>query len=351
MNTNKSKNISETTLIKVGNGSIKGILVNSHTSGTVKVVDGIYNGSQASQVLTSSGASAPADFAVGTLTSDATNVADDETVVVGATGGTSITYRFKDTMAQAYDVKIGASASATLDNLKKAINATGTAGTEYFAGTLVNPDIIAYTKTATTLKVGFRTRGVAGNAYTTTETSGHLSWGGATLAGGVAITGAGIVIGDISYLAVKQLSETLGLTAVANEVLWVTSEAVFLDNLKSAINLTGLVGTDYSTGTDVHPTVYATTNTATAQTVVSKLTGSAQNAIVTTTTLANYAWGAGTLASGTGATGRIIHNTMTLSAVATTGERFIPLFDEEFYTALLVVIGGTADITVVYDNN
>lgn len=346
----KSRNISETTVIKVGQGSIAGLLINSHTSGTVKIVDGIYNGLQANGVLTSSGASAPADFAFSTLTSDATNVADGETVVVGATGGTSITYRFKTTPAQAYDVKIGTNASETLDNLKKAINATGTAGTEYFAGTLVNPDIIAYTKTATTLKVAFRTRGVAGNAYTTTETSGHLSWTAGTLAGGVAVTGADVVIGGVSYLVVKQLSETLGLPAVANQILWVTSEAVFLDNLKSAINLTGLVGTDYSTGTEQHPTVYATTNTNTAQTVVSKLTGSAQNAIAITTTLANYAWGASTLASGTGATGRIIHNTMTLSVVATTGERFIPLFDEEFYNALLVVLGGTADITVVYDN-
>ncbi len=346
----KGLNISETTLVKVGAGSLSGIVVNSHTSGTIKIIDGIYNGSQANGVLTSSGASAPADYAVGTLTSDATNVSDGETVVVGATGGTSITYRFKDTMAQAYDVKIGASASATLDNLKKAINASGTSGTEYYAGTLVNPDIIAYTKTATTLKVGFRTLGTEGNAYTTTETSAHLSWGGATLATGVATTNATITIDGVIYTAVKQLAEELGMTAVANQIKWVTSEAVFLDNLKSAINLTGLVGTDYSTGTVQHPSVYATTNTNTAQTVVSRLTGSAQNAIAITTTLGNYAWGAGTLASGTGATGRLLHNTMTLSTIATTGERFIKFFDEEFNTGLLIVLGGTADLTVIYDN-
>jgi hypothetical protein len=253
-------------------------------------------------------------------------------------------------MTQADDVQIGGTASETLDNLKKAFNGTGTEGVHYFAGTVANPDIIAYTKTPTTLKVAFKTRGVAGNAYTTTETSAHLSWTAGTLAGGVAIIASYVTVGSVIYSAVKQLSETLGLPAVENEVLWITSEAVFLDNLKSAINLTGLVGTDYSTRTVQHPTVYATANSNTQQTVVSKLTGTAQNAIISTTTLANYAWGAGTLASGTGSTGIIMHNTMTLSAVATTGERFIPFYDEEFNTALLVVLGGVADLTVVYDN-
>lgn len=345
---NKYKNITESSLIKVGQGEIKEIIINSHTSGTVKVIDGLSDGVLASGTLTSSGASAPADYAVGTLTSTGVNVSDGDTVVCGATGGTSITYRFKTTPVQAYDVTIGASASASLDNLKAAINATGTAGTEYYADTLVNPDIIAYTKTATTLKVAFRTIGTAGNSYTTTETAATLSWGGATLSGGVATTVATFTIGNRTYTATKTLTETTGLPAVADQILWVTSEAVFLDNIKKAINGSGIAGTDYSTGTTPHQQVKATTNSDTQQVFVSNTIGTAANSIATTETLGNYAFGAATLASGTGSTGSIIANTITFSAVATTGERFIDFEDTAFTTGLYLVVGGTADLTVIY---
>lgn len=346
----KSKIVTESGIVRLGNGSVSKIIVNSHTSGTIKLVDGLYNGVQASGVLTSSGASAPADYAIGTLTSTGVNVTDGDTVVMGATGGTVRTYRFKTVMAQADDVQIGADAETSLANLKKAIDASGTEGTHYFAGTTANVDVIGYTLTATTLVVAFRTIGVVGNAYTTTKTAVTLSWGGATLAGGVDTTLATITIGNKVYTATKTLSETLGLTAIANQVLWVTSEAVFLDNLKKAINLSGLVGTDYSTGTEQHTQVTATTNTDTAQTVVYKWIGTEGNSIATTETLGNYAWGATTLANGTGSTGRVINDTITFSAVATTGERTIDLGDAEFYTALLVIIGGTANVTVVFED-
>lgn len=45
------------------------------------------------------------------------------------------------------------------------------------------------------------------------------------------------------------------------------------------------------------------------------------------------------------ATGSVICNTITLAA----GERWIPLFDATFNTGLFVTIGGTADITIIYD--
>lgn len=114
-----------------------------------------------------------------TLTSDATNVADADTVTIGTT-----VYRFKDTMAAAYDVKRGADAATSLDNLKAAINASGTAGTEYFAGTLAHPTVTATTNTDTTQVVQAIAYGTGPNAIATTETSAHLSWGAATLASG-----------------------------------------------------------------------------------------------------------------------------------------------------------------------
>ena len=50
----------------------------------------------------------------------------------------------------------------------------------------------------------------------------------------------------------------------------------------------------------------------------------------------------------TKADNNVLCNTITFSAVATTGERTIPLFDCVFSTGLYATIGGTADITIVY---
>lgn len=110
--------------------------------------------------------------ATATVTSDATNVSDGETLTLGTQ-----VYRFKDTMAAAYDVKIGASAAATLDNLKAAVNASGTPGTEYFAGTLVHPTIEATTNTDTTQLFRALTGGSGGNSLAVSETSAHLTFG------------------------------------------------------------------------------------------------------------------------------------------------------------------------------
>ncbi len=40
---------------------------------------------------------------------------------------------------------------------------------------------------------------------------------------------------------------------------------------------------------------------------------------------------------------------MTLSTIAVTGERTIPFFGTKFLTGLYVEIGGTANITVIYN--
>jgi len=41
----------------------------------------------------------------------------------------------------------------------------------------------------------------------------------------------------------------------------------------------------------------------------------------------------------------VLLNTMTLAV----GERWVPLFDAEFTVGLFVTIGGTADITIIYN--
>lgn len=47
----------------------------------------------------------------------------------------------------------------------------------------------------------------------------------------------------------------------------------------------------------------------------------------------------------TSAADTIIFNTITLAA----GERFVPLFGAKFTTGCYLTVGGTADITVVYN--
>lgn len=353
----KYLNITESTLLKSLPGILRQIFINSHTSGTIKVIDGKANGAAASGVLTSTGAMVPADYATNTLTSDATAVAEGATVTIGTRVYTAKT-AFTPGAAVANEVLIGSTAdgSAFLANLKKAINGTGTPGVEYSAGTTPNTDVVADTLTATTLKVWARTLGTTPNAFATTETSTHLSWADTTLGGGtgasdpgVTAAGATFTIGTRTYTAVLRLAESIGMDSVADQVLWITSEAVFLDNIKSAINGAGLPGTDYSTATTPNADVIATTNTNTAQTFVARKIGTAGNALATTETMANYAFGGALMTGGTGTNGKVMHNTITLGDLTTSDDRRLSFGDEDFSTALLVVIGGTADITVAYD--
>lgn len=351
INGSQFKNITETALIKQGQGAVTGIYVNSHTSGTLKLVDGFTGGAVATTTLTSSGAMVPADYATNTLTSDGTAVADGATVTIGTRVYTAKTAL---TNSVAYEVLIGSTAdgSAFLANLKKAINLTGVSGVDYSTDTTVNTDVVADTLTGTTLKVWARTLGTTPNTLPTTETSTHLSWADTTLGGGtgasdpgVTAAGAMFTLDTNTYTAVLRLAESIGMASVANQILWVTSEAVFLDNVKSAINKTGTPGTDYSSATEIHPTVFATTNTNTTQVFNAKYTGTQGNAIATTETMANYAFTSTVMASGTLTPGRIMLNTITFAA----GPNFITLPSITFSTALLAIVGGTADLTIAYN--
>jgi len=116
----------------------------------------------------------------GVLSSTGTEVADGATVTIGGR-----TYRLKDVMVAAYDVKRhGTSAAITLANLSAAINESGTPGVEYFAGTVAHPDVQASPVAGNTLPLMARAYGVAGDAIATTTTSAPLTFGAPTLTGG-----------------------------------------------------------------------------------------------------------------------------------------------------------------------
>lgn len=218
-----------------------------------------------------------------TLTSDATAPSDGDTVTIDGR-----TYTYKTTLSspvQQNEVAIGASAAIALDNLKQAINQGDTAwpsaatnegrGTNWSTGTVRHHSVIATTNTNTTQVVEAFDFGTKGNSYIVAETSSHLSWGSTTLSGGVA--------------------------NVLDEIKIGSSAAETLDFLKDAINNTSVVGaegTAYSTGTKAHTQVTATTNTNTTQVVETRDFAYTNASIATTETSAHLSWGAATLASG-----------------------------------------------------
>ncbi len=151
-----------------------------------------------------------AESAVGTLTTDNTEVVDGDTVTIGAR-----TYRFKNTMAQAYDVKRdGTTADTTMGNLIKAINATGTPGSEYYTGTLIHPTVTAGALASHAFTVTANTAGSAGNAIVFTENSIHLSVNGSgtlvqgTNAGAITTTAADIRTAIAAHTEAASLLDT-----------------------------------------------------------------------------------------------------------------------------------------------
>lgn len=117
--------------------------------------------------------------ATGVLTSSDV-FGNNETVTIGG-----YVYTFKTTLTgAAFEVLIGASAAASLDNLKSAINASAGAGTTYGTGTYAHPDVTATTNTDTAQTVEAKNAGTEANAIATTDTCASVAWGAATLAGG-----------------------------------------------------------------------------------------------------------------------------------------------------------------------
>lgn len=153
--------------------------------------------------------------ATGTLTSDATNVTDGDTVTIGTQ-----VYRLKSAIAQINDVLIGASADATLLNLIHAINGTGTPGTDYFLNTLPNASVTAASSvTSHAFVITAKVKGTAANAVATTETSSHLSFGGATLSGGADAAAADFTTALNAVINADQVALVRSERISANEIL------------------------------------------------------------------------------------------------------------------------------------
>lgn len=84
-------------------------------------------------------------------------------------------YTLLDTPLVAYDIDIGANEAATKVNIVAAINASGTEGVEYFAGTLVHPTVEATAFATDDMVMTARSTGTAGNAIATVESGQELT--------------------------------------------------------------------------------------------------------------------------------------------------------------------------------
>ena len=264
--------------------------------------------------------------------------------------------------AVAYQVLKGANEAAMLTNLKKAINGTGTVGTEYSTGTVAHPYVIATTLTATTLVT--QARSVGNDAYTaaiialpTTTGAANTAWEDTTFGGGtgdsnpsVSTDASQFIINGRTYTFVVELSETSGSTAVVDQILAGANVTASLANAKKAINASGIAGTDYSTGTLANYDVVAGAVNATTLVITAKDAGTYGNAITTTENMANTAWTSTVMASGTGTRSSVILNTITFPAV-TVGPLTYNLPEPvAFDRGLFATFGGTsADITFIIE--
>lgn len=205
----------------------------------------------------------------------------------------------------------------------------GTTSQAVKATTGVVMGIIANSHTSGTVRLN---DGASGTTSAGVKATGVLT------ASDVFTDGETVTVGDKVYTFVDALS------GAANEVLIGASAAASLDNFKSAINASAGAGTTYGLGTAANPNVTATTNTDTAQTVEAYRVGTYGNAIPTTTTAADVAWGATTLENGAEASTLIMN---TYSFPSGSGSIMFPN-PIAFTRGLYLTVGGTIDYTVIY---
>jgi hypothetical protein len=226
--------------------------------------------------------------ASGTLTSTGTIPNDGDSVSIGA-----YTYVFKTTLdtgtafaqllaAPSYsEVLINASAANALANLKKAINASGIAGTDYTSNVIAHPLVTGGTLTTTTLLV-------------TAKQTGSDNYRGVTISTGVSKSATTLSWGTGSLVG--------GVDPVANEILIGAAATNTLDNIKDAINSTsvsGGPGSTYSSNTKRISIVTAGTKTATTLVIAATDTNLLGTALGTTETMANASFTGSTLSAGT----------------------------------------------------
>ena len=149
---------------------------------------------------------------------------DTETVFIGGT-----MYTFKTAVAEAYDVKIGANASDTLDNLIAAIMGGAGEGDVYGTGTEAHPDVTAAAGDGDTMVVTAKVAGTSGNLIGTFKNSLVAAWGAEHLVNGA--DRETVLIGEKTYTFQGTLTDVDGNVVIGADA------AATLTNLIAAITL------------------------------------------------------------------------------------------------------------------
>lgn len=117
---------------------------------------------------------------------------------------------------------------------------------------------------------------------------------GTLTSSGVATDTQTVTVGGKTYTTQTTLTDVDGNVAIGADA------ETTLANLKAAINLEAGAGTKYAASMTANPAVVAISSSATTLVVKAKVPGVVGNHIPSTETQTNFAWGAATLASGTG---------------------------------------------------
>lgn len=225
---------------------------------------------------------------VGTLTVVSGNIADLDTVTVGGK-----VYTFRAILGTLDgSVALGASDTASLLSLSKALAKTGT-GADYDATNMAaNAQVDLLSVGATTMVVRAKAVGTSGNTAST-STGGHATWATGTLLGGI--------------------------NSIANEVVKGGTAAVSLTRLYEALNAGANKGVDYSTATNDHPTVSATNPTPTTVVILADTAGRAGNSLATTEASTHLSFGHATLTGAVDAETIAVTHTYITAAGSITG--------------------------------
>jgi flagellin len=131
--------------------------------------------------------------------------------------------------------------------------------------------------------------------YTGGAFTAAVAASGTLTSSGVAANNDTVLVGTQTYTFKTVLT---GGGATANEVLIGANAAASLQNLKDAINLTGVAGTAYGSATTINASATAGAITATTLVVTAKLNGTAGNALASVGNGGTFTFGAATLAGG-----------------------------------------------------
>ena len=181
------------------------------------VVGSFYDDSpkRVAPMVVTAGTPVAAVKATGTITNSSAVPTTADTVSIGGQ-----VYTFKDTLAAAYDVQIGATIAATMTSLVKAINASGTAGVDYFAGTLANLSVTAAGPSSGVVTVTAIYGGVVGLSVLLAKSGTNLAVSGTNLTGGVDAYANSATVGNaFSYDSTDKTLAVQGGTSVFAGIL------------------------------------------------------------------------------------------------------------------------------------